>query len=77
MKAVYRDPRKLATCLKDLVETHLEGLVSYEKMEEKIKAIVEANGERIYKNGNMPVKIANMIGKENVVIIDRIVKGEN
>lgn len=49
MRAVYRNPRELATCLKDIVDTYYDDLISYEKMEERIMKIVDANREAIYK----------------------------
>ncbi|MGL4772994.1 MAG: TIGR04540 family protein [Clostridium sp.] len=71
MRAVYRNPRELATVLKDLVDTYHEDLLSYEKLEEKVIKIVEANG--VYKDGNMSLKVANIIGKEREEEINKIV----
>lgn len=77
MRAVYRNPKELATCIKDTIDTYQEDLLSYEKLEEKIMAIVKANGERVLKDGNMPVKLENILGKERVGIIKEIVKKNN
>lgn len=74
MRAVYRNPKELATCLKDIVDNYLEFLISYEEMEAKIKKIVEANGERVYKDGNISLKLYPYLGDERVEIIDKIVK---
>ncbi|MGL5151015.1 MAG: TIGR04540 family protein [Clostridium sp.] len=71
MRSVYRNPRELATVLKDLVDTYQEDLITYEKFEEKVLKIVEANG--VYKDGNMSLKLANIIGNERVEIINKIV----
>lgn len=73
MRKVYRNPKELATCLKDIVDTYLEDLMTYEAMESKIVAIVEANRERTYKEKNMNVNIAKYLGEEREAIIDKIV----
>lgn len=77
MRAVYRNPKELATCLKDIVDTYEDDLISYEKMEERIKKIVDANKEAIYKEKNMSVKIANVLGDKRVDIINKIVQSKN
>ena len=77
MRAVYRNPKELATCLKDIVDTYEDDLISYEKMEERIIKIVEANKEAIYKEKNMSVKIANVLGDKRVDIINKIVQSKN
>ena len=74
MRKVYRNPRELATCLKDIVDVYLEDLMTYEAMEKKINAIVEANRDRVYKEKNMNVNISKYLGDERVEIIDKIVK---
>lgn len=74
MRAVYKNPRELATCLKDIVDTYYDDLITYEKMREKILKIVEANKDAIYKEKNMSVKIANVLGENRVQLIDEIVK---
>lgn len=74
MRKVYRNPRELATCLKDIIDVYLEDLMTYEKMEEKIVAIVEANKDRVYKEKNMNVNISKYLGDERVEIIDKIIK---
>ncbi len=74
MRAVYKNPRELATCLKDIVDTYYDDLITYEKMKERILKIVEANKDAIYKEKNMSVKIANILGENRVDLIDEIVK---
>ena len=74
MRAVYKNPRELATCLKDIVDTYYDDLITYEKMKYKILKIVEANKDSIYKEKNMSVKIANVLGENRVELIDEIVK---
>ncbi|MEG2290794.1 MAG: TIGR04540 family protein [Clostridium sp.] len=73
MRAVYRNPKELASKLKDTVDDYLDDLLSYEKLEEKVGAIIKANGERVYKeDGNMPVKLLVVLGDERKEIIDKI-----
>ena len=36
MRTVYRNPKELATCLKDLVDNYLEFLISYDELKEKV-----------------------------------------
>ena len=74
MRAVYQNPRELATCLKDIIDTYYDDLITYEKMKDKILKIVEANKDSIYKEKNMSVKIANVLGENRVELIDEIVK---
>jgi|GEM_PF-263961 uncharacterized protein (TIGR04540 family) len=76
MRAVYRNPKELATCLKDIVDTYTDDLISYEKMEDRIMKIVEANKDSIYKEKNMSVKIANVLGDKRVEIINKVVENK-
>jgi uncharacterized protein (TIGR04540 family) len=76
MRAVYRNPKELATCLKDIVDTYNDDLISYEKMEDRIMKIVNANKESIYKEKSMSVKIANVLGDKRVEIINKIVESK-
>jgi uncharacterized protein (TIGR04540 family) len=59
MKIVYRNPKELATKVKDVVEGYFDSLISYEEFEEAINALMEKNYNRIYKNGHIIV-IKNM-----------------
>lgn len=74
MRSVYKNPKELATCLKDLVDNYLEDLISYEDLESKIMKMIEANGERIYKDGRISSKLFPYLNSERVEIIDKIVK---
>ena len=76
MRAVYRNPKELATCLKDIVDTYDDNLISYEKMEDRIMKIVDANKEAIYKEKSMSVKIANVLGDKRVEIINKVVESK-
>jgi uncharacterized protein (TIGR04540 family) len=73
MKAVYKNPKELATKLIDLVDTYSEGLLSYEEFEKIILTMIEKNGGSIYKNGFMPVKLIGVIGEDRKAIIDEVV----
>ena len=57
MRTVYRNPKELATCLKDLVDNYLEFLISYDELKEKVNKIVSANGERVYRDGKISLKL--------------------
>ncbi|MDQ0150405.1 TIGR04540 family protein [Eubacterium multiforme] len=72
MRVVYKNPKELATCLKDLVDQYLDNLMTYEKLEDKITKIVNANKNSVYKDGHMPVKLANILEDERIEIIDKI-----
>jgi uncharacterized protein (TIGR04540 family) len=76
MRAVYRNPKELATCLKDIVDTYTDDLITYEKMEDRIIKLVNANKDSIYKEKNMSVKIANVLGDKRVEIINKIVESK-
>ena len=76
MRAVYRNPKELATCLKDIVDTYTDDLISYEKMEDKIMKIVDANKDSIYKEKSMSVKIANVLGDKRVEVINKVVESK-
>jgi len=76
MRAVYRNPKELATCLKDIVDTYTDDLISFEKMENRIMKIVDANKDSIYKEKSMSVKIANVLGDKRVEIINKVVESK-
>lgn len=72
MRAVYKNPRELGTCLKDLVDLYLDGLMSYEKLTEKILKMVDVN--EVYKNGHIESKLLIVLGEDRKEIIDKIVE---
>ena len=74
MQSKSQNPKELATCLKDLIDQHLDGLMTYEKLQEKIVKIVKANENSVYKDGHMPVKLFNVLGEERKQIIDKILE---
>ncbi|EKY26828.1 TIGR04540 family protein [Clostridium celatum] len=77
MRAVYRNPKELATKLKDLVDLYQDYLLAYEKLEATIVTMIKANDDRIYKNGFMPTKLISAIGEERKSIIDKIAQENN
>ena len=72
MRAVYRNPKELATAVKDLVDLYQDDLMTYEKLSEKIKRISESNEERFFKNGKLDNKLAMVLGEERSKIINEI-----
>ena len=72
MRASYKNPKELASKLRDLVDTYHDSLISYEELEKTVTAIISANGDRVYKNGFMPTKLAGVLGSERVNVIDKI-----
>ena len=76
MRAVYRNPKELAICLKDIVDAYDDDLISYEKMEDRIMKLVDANKDSIYKEKSMSVKIAIVLGEKRVEIINKVVESK-
>lgn len=74
MRAVYRNPKELATAVKDLVDLYSDGLMTYEKLTDKVVKIAESNNERFYKNGKIDGKLANVLGEDRLEIISEILK---
>lgn len=74
MKVVYKNPKELATRINDLFDTYKDELISYEEFEKTVIALIENNGDKIYKNGFMPVKLIRVIGEDRKAIIDEIAK---
>ena len=75
MRAVYKNPKELATKLKDVVDSYFEDLITYEKLEETVIRMIKANKDSIYKDGFMPVKLSSALGEERKNIIDKIAEG--
>jgi len=72
MRKVYKDPKILASCLRDLVDFYLDDIITYEKLKEKINVLISANENRLYKGGNISLKISNIIGDSRVAIINKV-----
>jgi uncharacterized protein (TIGR04540 family) len=77
MKAVYKNPRELATKVMDLVDSYRDSLITYEKFESTILLLIEKNESSIYKNGFMPTKLINIIGEDRKAVIDEVVNKAN
>ncbi|NFA58963.1 TIGR04540 family protein [Clostridium sporogenes] len=77
MRKVYKNPKELASCLKDLVDLYFEDLMTYEKLEEKVSKIVEANENSIYKNDVINTKLANVLGDLRIDVINKIAEEKN
>ncbi|MBK5241882.1 TIGR04540 family protein [Clostridium sp.] len=72
MRKVYKDPKELAMCLKDLIDLYLDSVITYEKLRAKITILFNSNEDRIYKDGNISTKISYILGRERVEIINEI-----
>jgi uncharacterized protein (TIGR04540 family) len=72
MRKVYKDPKELAMCLKDLIDLYLDSVITYEKLREKITILFNSNEDRIYKDGNISTKISYIMGNERVEVINKI-----
>jgi uncharacterized protein (TIGR04540 family) len=72
MRASYKNPKELTSKLRDLIDTYLEGLIDHEKLEKTVVAIINANENRVYKNGFIPTKLAADLGIERVNVINKI-----
>ncbi|WP_238881258.1 TIGR04540 family protein [Clostridium sp. YIM B02551] len=72
MRAVYKNPKELATVIKDSVDAYLEDLVTYDQLEQKLTKVINANEERIYKNGIMALQISNVLGESRVEIVNKV-----
>lgn len=72
MKKVYKDPKELGMCLKDLIDFYLDNVVTYEKLEEKITILIDSNEDRVYKDGRISLKISNILGSSRVAVINKV-----
>ena len=72
MRKIYKNPKELGTCLKDLVDFYLDDIMEYNKLKEKITILANANEDRLYKDGNIPIKIYNILGESRVAIIRKV-----
>lgn len=72
MRTIYKNPRELATCIKDLVDLYLENLMTYEKLEDKITRIANSNKESFYKDGNVHIKLSNIVDSTAIDIVKKI-----
>lgn len=65
MRAVYKNPKELATKLKDVVDLYFDDLITYEKLKETVEKMIKANKDSIYKDGFMPVKLISALGEDS------------
>jgi uncharacterized protein (TIGR04540 family) len=72
MKAVYKNPKQLATKLMDVVDSYREDLITYEVFEKTLMTLIEKNEGAIYKNGFMPAKLISIIGEDRKEAIDKV-----
>lgn len=74
MRLVYKNPKELATFIKDLIDNHLEDLISYDELKEKVNKIVEANKDRVFKDNKVSSKIYPYLGDERVEILNKLME---
>ena len=72
MRKVYKDPKELGMCLKDLVDFYIDNVMTYEKLEEKVTILIESNEDRVYKGGHISLKISNILGTSRVDIVNKV-----
>lgn len=72
MRKIYKDPKELANCLKDFVDLYLDDIIAYDKLKQKIIILFDANEYRLYKDGNIPIKISNILGNTRVDVINKV-----
>ncbi|MBU3184504.1 TIGR04540 family protein [Clostridium estertheticum] len=72
MRKIYKNPKELGTCLKDLVDFYLDDVIEYNKLKEKIIILANANEDKLSKEGFIPIKISNILGESRVAIIKKI-----
>ena len=74
MRLVYKNPKELATFIKDLIDNYLEDLITYDELKEKVIKIIEANKDRVYKDNKISLKIYPYLGDERVEILNKIIE---
>lgn len=72
MRSVYRNPKELATAVKDLIDLYQDDLMTYEKLEDKISKISVANEERFFKNDKIDNNLVRVLGEERLEIVNKI-----
>lgn len=72
MRKVYKDPKELGMCLKDLVDLYIDDVLSYEKLEQKLLILIDSNEERVYRDGRITLKVSNILGSSRVEILNKI-----
>lgn len=74
MRTLYKNPKELGACLRDMVDVYRDDLMSYEDLSERVMKVIKANEERVFKKGGtIEVKLANILGEEREAIIKDII----
>ena len=76
MRIIYKNPKELGSCLRDMVDVYRDDLMSYEELSKRIIKIVKANEERVFKNGGIEIKISNILGEDRKAIIEDILSND-
>lgn len=77
MRTIYKNPKELGACLRDIVDLYRDDLMTYEKLSDKVIKIVDSNIERFFKNGDVEIKIANILEEDRIAIIKDILDKNN
>ncbi|MBU3181341.1 TIGR04540 family protein [Clostridium psychrophilum] len=72
MKKVYKDPKKLAACLRDIVDFYLDDVITYDKLKVRLTILINANEDRIFKDGNVTSKLSALLGETRVAVINKV-----
>lgn len=72
MRSVYRNPKELATAVKDLIDLYQDDLMTYEKLEDKISKISVANEERFFKNDKVEGSLARVLGEQRLELVNKM-----
>lgn len=72
MRVTYKNPKELGSALRDIVDLYRDDMMSFEEVSKKIVILAERNEERLFKNGNIEIKIANVLGEDRVAIVNEI-----
>lgn len=77
MRTIYKNPKELGACLRDIVDLYRDDLMTYEKLSDKVIKIVDSNVERFFKNEDVEIKIANILEEDRIAIIKDILDKNN
>ncbi|MEW8994933.1 TIGR04540 family protein [Clostridium sp.] len=77
MRTIYKNPKELGACLRDIVDLYRDDLMTYDKLSDKVIKIVDSNVERFFKNGDVEIKIANILEEDRIAIIKDILEKSN
>lgn len=72
MRVTYKNPKELGSALRDIVDLYRDDMMSFEEVSKKVVTLAERNEERLFKNGNIEIKIANVLGEERIAIVNEI-----